>query len=73
MWVNIMIFILTVFLMGLFCAAYGYQGRGRTKSSPLPSLKYVTNILQMKLDTVIPYLKKIQNVYESRDILLEFY
>ena len=27
----------------------------------------------MKLDAVIPYLKKIQKIYESRDTLPEFY
>ena len=34
--------------------------------------KYPTYPTIMKLGTVIPYLKKVQNIYESRDILLEF-
>ena len=32
-----------------------------------PSLKSVSYPTMMKLDTVIPYLKKIQKIYESRD------
>ena len=35
-----------------------------------PSLKSVTHILQF--DTVIPYLKKFQKLYESRDRVLYF-
>ena len=46
--------------MGLFRAA---QGCG------LGSHTYPT---MMKLGTVIPYLKKIQKAYESRDITLAF-
>ena len=35
-------------------------------------LKFVTHILQsLKYGTVKPYLKKIQNIHESCDILLE--
>ena len=41
---------------------------GRQKGPP--SLKSVTNILQWW--TVIPYLKKIPKIYESRDTPLEF-
>ena len=37
-----------------------------------PSLKSVTHPAMMKLDTVIPYLKKIQKIYKSRDTPLEF-
>ena len=50
--------------------------RGEQKNSPL--LKCVTqsiNLLHpimMQLGTVIPYLKKIQKIYKSRDTPLEF-
>ena len=42
---------------------------GRAKRSPLPKIcnTYPT---MMKLGTVIPYLKKIQKTYESRDTTL---
>ena len=46
--------------MGLFRAA---QGCG-VGSHTYPTM--------MKLGTVIPYLKKIQKAYESRDITLAF-
>ena len=38
---------------------------------PLPKICH-TYPTMMKLDTVIPYLKKIQKIYESRDTPLEF-
>ena len=38
----------------------------------LPSLKSVTHPTMMKLDILIPYLKKIQKPYKSRDTFLEF-
>ena len=38
---------------------------------PLPTICY-TYPTMMKLDTVIPYPKKIQKIYESRDTPLEF-
>ena len=40
------------------------------KKGPLPKIchRYPT---MMKLDRVIPYLKKIQNIYESRDTPLK--
>ena len=42
----------------------------RAKKDPLPKIcrTYPT---MMKLGTVIPYLKKIQKIYESRDTPLE--
>ena len=53
--------------MGFFGTAHGW---GAKRSH---SLKSVTHILQMmKLDTAIPYLKKIKKIYESRDTPLEF-
>ena len=50
--------------MGLFGAAHGW---GRVKKASLPKIwhKYPTMI---RLDTVVPYLKKIQKIYKSRDI-----
>ena len=45
--------------MGIFGAAHGLgEGRGEGGAK--------------KLGTVIPYLKKIQKIYESRDTLPEF-
>ena len=41
------------------------------KSFPLPKICH-TYPTMMKLGTVIPYLKKIQKIYESRDTPLEF-
>ena len=58
--------------MGIFEAGHGWGGGGGQKK-PLPSSKicriYPT---MMKLGTVIPYLKKIQKIYESRDTPPEF-
>ena len=59
--------ILTLFRMRLFGAAHGW----RHKKAPLPKICH-TYPAMMKLGTVIPYLKKTQKIYESRDILLEF-
>ena len=44
--------------MGIFRAAHGWED--------LPKFCHTYRTM-MKLDTVIPYLKKIQNIYESRD------
>ena len=49
--------------MGIFGAAHGW--------APLPKICH-TYPTMMKLGRVIPYLKKIQKIYESRDTLLEF-
>ena len=51
--------------MGFLGAAHGWEG------SPLPKICH-TSTTMMTLGTVIPYLREIQKVYESRDILLEF-
>ena len=51
--------------MGIFGTAQGWGG-GKKE----PPLKSVT---MMKLGTVIPHLKKIQKIYESRDPPREFY
>ena len=52
--------------MDFFSAAYGWRGEGKKRSASLKSL-----LTMMKLDIVKPYPKKIQNLYESRDILLK--
>ena len=57
---------LNLFRMGFFGAAHRWGGGGS------PSLKSVTDIIVMKLDTDIPYLNKLQKVYESRDTYLQF-
>ena len=54
--------------MGVFGAAHGLGGG---QKDPLPKICR-TYPKMMKLDTVIPYLKKIQKIYESRDTPLEF-
>ena len=58
---------LTLFRMGFFGAAHGCGG----KKSPLPKICH-TYLTMMKLGTVIPYLKKIQKIYESHDTPREF-
>ena len=54
--------------MGFFGAAHGWRGG---KKAPLPKICH-TYPTMMKLGTVIPYLKKIEKLYESRDTPLEF-
>ena len=56
--------------MGLFGAAHGWGGGG-PKRPPPPKICH-TYPTVMKLGTVIPYPKKIQKIYESRDTPLEF-
>ena len=58
-------FLLTLFRMGFSGAAHGWEG------PPLPKICHTCPTM-MKLGTVIPYLKKIQKIYESRDIPREF-
>ena len=60
-------FTLTFFKMGFFGAAH--QWRRAKRSLPKNCHTYPTMMIR---GTVIPYLKKIQNIYESRDTLLEF-
>ena len=59
----ISLFYLTSFKMGNFGAAQRWR---RGKNVPLPKT-YHTYPTWMKLGTVIPYLKKIQKIYESRN------
>ena len=54
--------------MGLLGTAHGCGGR---QKAPLPEI-CPTYPTIMKLGTVIPYLKNVQNIYESRGTPLEF-
>ena len=54
--------------MGIFGAGHR-SGEGRGAKMAKICLTYPA---MMKLGTVIPYPKKIQKIYESRDTLLEF-
>ena len=56
--------ILTLFRMGIFGAALGW---GEAKRAPVPKICH-TYPTMIKFSTVIPYLKKIQKIYNSRDI-----
>ena len=58
---------LTLFRMDFFGAAHVWG----TFLTPLPRIRH-TNPTMMKLGTVIPYLKKIQKMYKSRDTPLGF-
>ena len=60
--------ILTLFRMGFFGAAHGWGG---PFWPPLPKIRH-TNPTMMKLGIVIPYLKKIQKIFESRDTPSDF-
>ena len=65
---NRMLFSINPIQMVFFGAAHGWGA----KKVPPPSLKSVTHIIQWWNLAVIPYLKKIQKLYESRDTPLEF-
>ena len=54
--------------MGFFWVAHGWGGE---KRPPLPKIGH-TYSTTIKLETFIPYLKKIQKIYESGDTPLEF-
>ena len=62
--------LLTLFRMGLLGAAHGW-GRGGGGGSKSPALISVTHILQWWNLAVLPWLKKIQKICESRDTPLE--
>ena len=55
--------------MGIFGTAHGWGGE--PKRTPLPKICH-TYLTMMKLGTVIPYINKIQKIYESRDTASEF-
>ena len=57
--------------MGFFGAAHGWGGWGGATRPSLPKICH-TYLTMMKLGTVIPYLKKIEKIYESLDTPLEF-
>ena len=59
--------ILTLFRMDLFGAAHGWGG---AKIPPLPKICH-TYPTMMKLSTVMPYLRKTQKIYDSRDTPLD--
>ena len=44
---------------------------GGQKRPPLPKIRH-TYPTMMKLGTAIPYVRKIQKIYKSRDTFLEF-
>ena len=54
--------------MGFFWGGCSRRERGEQKDTHICH----TYPTMMKLGTVIPYLKKIQKIYESRDTPLEF-
>ena len=55
--------LLTLFRMDLFGGCYAWEGQ----KGPVAKICHIYPAM-MKLGTVIPYLKKIQKIYESRDI-----
>ena len=55
--------LLTLFRMGFFGAPRGW---GKGFWLPFPKI-FHTYLTMMKLGTVIPYLRKIQKIYKSRD------
>ena len=60
--------ILTLFRMGFFGAAHGWGGPFWL---PLPKICHIYPTM-MKLGIVIPYQRKTQKMYKSRDKFLEF-
>ena len=57
--------------MALFGAAQGWGKRGGQKRFPLLEICHTYPKI-MKLDTTVPYLKKIQKLYKSCGTLPEF-
>ena len=55
--------------MGFFGAAHGIEGGD--KKAPLPKTRHTYSTM-MKRGTVIPYLQKIQKIYESSYKSLKF-
>ena len=56
---------------GNFRVCSRIAGGGQAKSPPVPKI-FHTYPTMMKIDTVIPYQKKIRKIYESRDTSPEF-
>ena len=59
---------LTLFRMDLFEAVHGC---GKPIKAPNPKICHTYPTIT-KLGTLIPYLKKMQNIYRSRDTPLQF-
>ena len=66
-WIKLYVVKLTLFRIGIFGAAH----RWGAKRPPLPKIWH-TYPTMMNLGTVIPYLKKNQKIYQSRDTHPEF-
>ena len=64
---QIYFFLLIIFRLGLFGAAHG----SGYVNAPLPKICH-TYPTMMKLSMVILCLKKIQNIYKSRDTTIKF-
>ena len=61
---------LTLFRLGILGTAHGWWGEGVIRY-PLRKSCH-TYPTMMKLGNVIPYLKKIEKIYKSRETPLEF-
>ena len=59
---------LSLLRMVVFGAVHGWEG---DKKPPFPKICHIY-LTMMKLGTFIPYLKKIQKVYESHDTRPDF-
>ena len=60
---------LTLLIICLFGTAHGW---GDQKDTPLLIICHIYPLV-MKLGTVIPYLRKIKNIYKSCHTILDFY
>ena len=60
-----------IYLLHQFSWAHSQTRIGRAKKGPLHKICH-TYPTMIKLSTVIPYLKKVQKIYESHDTPLEF-
>ena len=56
--------------MGIFGTAHGWGGEAKSPP-PLPKICHTYRTV-INLDIVIPYLKNIQKIYESRDTHPDF-
>ena len=56
--------------MGIFGAAHGWGGEAKSPP-PLPKICHTYHTM-INLGIVIPYLKKIQKIYESHDTHPDF-
>ena len=65
--IKLFFLMLTLFRMGLFGAAHG-RGGGAKRPSLTQNLPHISYNDETWHNT--PYLKKIQKIYKSRDILL---